>query len=215
MSAQQEVLAAAARGVVEEGLDYGSAKQRALRALGLPRGTALPDNLALEDAVREHIALFCADTQPGELLALRRLALRWMDELAELRPHLVGAVWRGTATRLSPVRLQLFCDDPKAAELALLDRRLNFDVASERGPRGAEVDVLVLAQPCAELQDHVMLHLTVLDHDDLRGLLKPDARGRTQAGDAAALRRLLQAEAAAAAAADPAPSAGVAGTPGA
>ncbi|MFX8110555.1 hypothetical protein ABTK99_19830, partial [Acinetobacter baumannii] len=79
--------------------------------------------------VREHIAIFHADTQPAELRALRELAAQWMDRLAEFRPHLTGAVWRGTATRLSNVHLQLYCDDSKAAEIALLNRGLSFDVA--------------------------------------------------------------------------------------
>jgi len=38
----------------------------------------------------------------------------------------------------------------------------------------------------------VTVHLSVLDHDDLRGALKPDARGRTQRGDLPALRKLIQ-----------------------
>jgi hypothetical protein len=60
----------------------------------------------LEEAVREYIELFCGDTQPQELQALRELALVWMDRLQEFRPHLAGAVWRGTATRLSDIYLQ-------------------------------------------------------------------------------------------------------------
>ncbi|MEK9953122.1 MAG: hypothetical protein VW687_13325, partial [Curvibacter sp.] len=86
MSAQDEIAAAAARLVVEEGLEYGPAKRRAVKQLGLPQRTALPDNDAVEDAVREHIALFCADTQPAELQALRRLAQHWMERLAPFRP---------------------------------------------------------------------------------------------------------------------------------
>ena len=112
-----EIAAAAARLVVEEGLEYGPAKRRALKVLGLPARTALPDNDGVEAAVRDYIALFCADTQPDELAALRRLALAWMERLADFRPHLGGAVWHGTATRLSDIYLQLFCDDPKSAEI--------------------------------------------------------------------------------------------------
>ena len=33
--------------------------------------------------------------------------------------------------------------------------------------------------------------LSILDHDDLRGALKPDARGLTERGDLAALQTLL------------------------
>jgi hypothetical protein len=37
----------------------------------------------------------------------------------------------------------------------------------------------------------VTLHLTLHDHDDLRGALRPDARGRSWRGDLMALDRLL------------------------
>jgi len=98
---KREIAAAAARLVVEEGLEYGPAKRRALRDLGLPQRTALPNNDEVEAEVREYIALYCADTQPGELRALRELALQWMERMAPFRPHVGGAVWHGTATRLS------------------------------------------------------------------------------------------------------------------
>ena len=62
-----EIAQTAARIVVEEGLEWGPAKQRAVRQLGLPGRTALPDNDQLEEAIREYIELFCGDTQPQEL----------------------------------------------------------------------------------------------------------------------------------------------------
>ena len=193
----EEIAASAARLVVEEGMEYGPAKRRAARDLGRRsgRGTELPDNEAVEDEVRAYLELFCADTQPAELAALRRLALAWMQRLAEFRPHLAGAVWRGTATRLNNVHIELFADDSKAAEIALLDRRIAFDVDSTTGPRGMPVDVLSIATHCPELGEPVTLNLIVLDHDDLRGALKTDARGRSHRGDLAALQRLLAAPA--------------------
>jgi hypothetical protein len=192
-----EVAATAARLVVEEGMEYGPAKRKAAGLLGgaRVRAAALPDNDRLEDAVREYIALFCAETQPAELAALRQVALQWMERLAPWRPYLTGAVWRGTATRLNPVRLQLYCDDPKAAEIGLLDLGVPYEVATTPGPRGQPVDVLRVLAPSAALGERVAVHLTVLDHDDLRGALKPDARGRSERGDAAALRRLMAEEA--------------------
>ena len=193
----EEIAATAARLVVEEGMEYGPAKRRAARTLGRQstRASELPGNDLVEDQVREYLAIFCADTQPGELAALRAVALVWMERLAEFRPHLTGAVWRGTATRLNNVHLELFCDDSKAAELALIDRHVDYDVGSRPGPRGELVDVLSVAHRSAELGEHVTVHLSVLDHDDLRGALKPDAGGRSQRGDLAALRKLIAAEA--------------------
>jgi hypothetical protein len=189
----EEIAAAAARLVVEEGMEYGPAKRRAARSLGRhsTRAAQLPDNEAVEDEVRAYLALFCAETQPAELAALRAVAALWMERLAAFRPHLTGAVWRGTATRLSSVHLQLFCDDSKSAELALIDLKVPYDVGSVTGPRGDEVDVLSVSSPSAALGEPVTVHLSVLDHDDLRGALKPDARGQAQRGDLAALRRLM------------------------
>lgn len=188
-----ELAAAAARLVVEEGLEYGAAKRRAARVLGRGqvRNAELPSNDAVEDEVRAYIELFCADTQPAELDALRRVALLWMERLAEFRPHLTGAVWRGTATRLNAVHLQLYCDDSKSAEIALLDKRVDYDVGSITGPRGLPIDVIRVSSPSAALGEPVTVLLSVLDHDDLRGALKPDARGRKERGDVDALRRLL------------------------
>ncbi|MCW5632242.1 MAG: hypothetical protein KIT17_02815 [Rubrivivax sp.] len=195
-----EVAVAAARLVVEEGLEYAAAKRRAARDLARHAGGArgsrggrlpdLPANEAVEDAVREHIAIFCAETQPAELEALRRVALLWMRRLAEFRPHLAGAAWRGTATRLSAVHLELYCDDGKAAEIALLNAGVDYDLAPGSGP---EESVLTVSAPCAELGEPVTVFLHLLDHDALRGALKPDAGGRTWRGDLAALERLLAA----------------------
>src|SRR3990167_9445967 len=98
---KEEVAATAARMVVEEGLEYGPAKRRAAKQLGMSARAALPDNDQFEAAVQDYIALFCADTQPQELQALRELALEWMERLDVFRPHISGAVWHGTATRRS------------------------------------------------------------------------------------------------------------------
>ena len=189
----QEIAAAAARLVVEEGLDYGAAKRRAVKELGVPARAALPDNDAVQEQVRAYLALFRADTQPAELLALRELALAWMQRLAEFRPHLTGAVWNGTATRLSDVHLQLFCDDPKSAEIALINQGVAFEARQVRGFRGEMVDALSFSVFCSGLGEHVGVHLMIHDHDDVRGALKPAADGRPARGDEQALRaRMLE-----------------------
>lgn len=196
-SAKHEIAATAARLVVEEGLEYGPAKRRAAKQLGLGARVALPDNDLIEDEVRDYLALFCADTQPAELAALRRLAAVWMQRLEVFRPHLCGAVWRGTATRLSDVYLQLFCDDPKSAEIALIDQAVNYEARSVTGFNGETVDALSFSSRCPELGETIGVHLMIHDHDHLRGALRPDARGRSPRGDLADLRALIPADAAA------------------
>jgi hypothetical protein len=183
------IAVAAARLIVEEGMEYGAAKRRAARDLGLNgRNGELPGNDAIEDEVRAYLDLFHADTQPAELAELRRIAAFWMERLAAFRPHLTGAVWRGTATRLSSVCIDLFCDDSKSAEIALLDMRVDYDVSSVDGPRGRVLDLLNIQTPSRSLEGGVHVALTVRDYDDLRGALHRDARGRTDRGDLAALR---------------------------
>jgi len=174
-----EIANAAARLVVEEGLEWGPAKRRAVRQLGLPARTPLPDNDLVEDAVREYIGLFCADTQPRELRALRELALVWMQRMQAFRRDLGGAVWQGTATRLSDIYIALFCDDPKSAEIALIDRHVDYEPGSMTGLRGELIDVLSVGVRRDRLTRR-------------RGSLRLGSRGRARGGATEAVRRLLQ-----------------------
>lgn len=194
--ATREIAAEAARLVVETGLEYAAAKAKAARTLGRSLGSRveMPSSELVEDEVRAYLELYCVDTQPQELAALRAVAARWMDKLANLRPYVAGAVWRGTATRLSDVRIELYCDDPKTAELQLIDLGMAYEVGTldPGGPRQREV--LSVSTPCRELGERVTVHLLLHDYDELRGALKPDARGRSWRGDLAALRRRMQEE---------------------
>ena len=196
-SSTEEIAAAAAALVVDEGMEYAAAKRRAARDFGAR--VELPSNEQLEDAVREYIAIFCTDTQPAELQALREVAVLWMERLAEFRPHLSGAVWRGTATRLSAVHLDLYCDDTKAAEIALINAGVDYDSGSldrpsQRRAGNEPLQVLSLSSPSRALGEAVTVHLLLHDTDDQRGALKPDAQGRSWRGDLAALRRRLVAQ---------------------
>lgn len=190
-----DIASVAARMVVEDGLEYAAAKRRAVKQLGLQARTPLPDNTAMDAAVRQYIAVFCPETQAEELQALRTVALLWMDRLAAFRPYLGGAVWHGTATRHSDIYVQLFCDDPKMAEFALLDHRVEYHPGTVNGWRGEPVQALTLRTRCEALGQWVLVHLMVHDLDDLRGALKPDLQGRKPRGDAAALRGFLAAQA--------------------
>ena len=199
-STEVEIANVAARIVVEEGLEYGPAKRRAIKQLGISGRVALPSNDVLEEAVREYIETFCADTQPAALRALRALACVWMERLATFNPHLGGAVWRGTATELSDIYLQLFCDDPKSAELLLIDKQVRYDVSTVQGFHGDAVDALSVLCPCPGLEQHgavqqVLVHLMIYDRDDLRGALKPDSQGRPQSGNLQAVKQLMEKDA--------------------
>jgi hypothetical protein len=186
-----EISVVAASLVVEEGLEYGPAKRRAVKQMGLPVRTALPGNDEVEDAVMAHIAIFCADTQPDELRALRRLALVWMVRMAAFRPYLGGSVWHGSATRTSDIYIQLFCDDSKSAEIALIDHKVDYVPRTVTGFNGGPVEALSVHAFCDGLNEEVGVHLLIYDRDDVRGALRLDAKGRAPRGDVVAVRRLL------------------------
>ncbi len=192
----QQIAAAAARLVVDDGLEYPAARHKAAQAFGgrRLRSSDLPRHEAIEDEVQAYLAAFHAETQALELRALRELALRWMTRLQAHRPHLAGAVWRGTATRHSAILIDLYCDDPKSAEIDLVNQGIDFDAAGDASGDAGPHAVLTVADRTPALQEQVTLHLLVHDLDDLRGALRPDARGRRWRGDLAALQRLLQEE---------------------
>jgi len=191
-SASSEIAATAARLVAEEGLEYGPAKRRAVKILGLNARSALPGNDELDEALREYIGMFLAQTQPGELAALRGLALAWMLRMEQFHPYLGGAVWHGTATRHSDIHIDLFCDDPKSAELALIDARVQYEQRTATGMRGQTVDTLGIHARCSALATMVGVHLKTYDLDDLRGALRQGPSGRSLRGDIGSVRRLLE-----------------------
>jgi hypothetical protein len=119
------------------------------------------------------------------------MAIEWMQRLALFRPFISGAVWHGTATRRSDIYLQLFCDDSKSAEIALIDMKIVYEPRTVPGLHGKTVDALSVHVFSRALQEYVGLHLLVYDLDDMRGAMRIDSRGRSPRGDIASLRTLL------------------------
>lgn len=183
MDTTTSIAQTAAHFIVEEGLQYQTAKHRALAALNLPSRTALPNNQIIEEAVRAHIALFCAETQPQELAALRALALQWMQQLANYQPLIGGAVWNGTATRLNDIYLQLFTDDSKQLEIELINQNIRYQASQTHSALHHRLcDMLSIHAWCAPLSEHIGMHLIVNPSIAQRGSLQTDAQGRTLRG---------------------------------
>jgi hypothetical protein len=194
--AQQEIAARAAALIVQDGMPYGSAKRQAAQELGLSARGRLPDQATLLAAIREHIAVFCPQEQARALHALRELALLWMQRMAAFRPLLVGAVWNGTATEHSDIYIELYADDPKEAQILLLNQMVRFEEGSATNAKGQEVPVLIIPTDCPDLKLRVMVQLTLLDWDDMRQVPKTDASGESLRGNEQALRaRMLATDA--------------------
>jgi hypothetical protein len=194
-SLTEDIAACAAALVVEEGLEYAAAKRKAVKHMGLSSRSALPSSDQVNEQVRQYIALYCADTQPAELSALRELALVWMGKLARLAPSaqvlITGAVWQGTATRLSDIHLHVFVDDGKSLEIALLNAGVDYEVGETGLPHRGEGSRLSVHLPCPALGEHVGLHLSVFDSDAQRGALRTQTKGRAASGTAEQLKQLM------------------------
>lgn len=187
-----EIATTAARLIAEDGLDYGTAKRKAVKQIlgnSKVRANVLPDNAMIEDEVRAYNALFFGDTQPARLHHLRELAIRLMHELEAFHPYLTGAVLNGTAGVHSDIHLHLFADSAKDVEIYLLNQGVDFEVSESTHFNGHdEVETLSF------LWHNEGVHLALYETDDLRnshGNKTGRKNGRTERATRAAVEALL------------------------
>ena len=123
-----EIAARAARLIAEDGVqDLGVAKRKAARQLGVSAGALLPDDFAVDTALRSYQAIFQRDSQPDECRALRKIAVEAMRWLHHFSPRLVGAVLSGSANRFSHVELEIVADNAKQLEIFFLNEGIPFN----------------------------------------------------------------------------------------
>lgn len=139
---RQELTHAAARLIAEDGIEYGLAKRKAARQLGLPENFPLPGNAEVEEAVRDYQAIYQEQEQAERLAWLREAAVQLMRRLKRFSPWLTGSVLEGTATRHSRIDILLFPDSAKEVEIFLLDQRIPFHHAAPRSERVEAILVL-------------------------------------------------------------------------
>lgn len=189
---RDEIAHAAARLIAEDGMDYSTAKRKAVRQLlgsgPLPRGDYIPDNTQVESAVREYQQLFMGDTQPQRLRELRERAVELMRWLADFDPYLTGAVWNGTAGEHSEIVLQCFTDSAKDVGIFLLNHGIAHEVGERPDFRGRGMVEAIYFTWRGE-----SVVLSIYDHRALRGALRPSADGSPDRGDLRAVERLLAA----------------------
>lgn len=123
---RSELTHVAARLIAEDGMEYGAAKKKAVRQLGLPENFPLPGNAEIQDAVRDYQAIYQEDEQAERLAWFRSVAVDLMHLFEPFTPYLTGSVLDGTATRHSRIDLLLFPDSAKDVEIFLLDRGMAF-----------------------------------------------------------------------------------------
>ncbi len=166
----------AARLMTQDGIeDYGLAKRKAAKQLGLPDSSRLPNNDEIDAALREYQDIYRSDDQDQRIRALREQAVRAMRELSTFDPHLTGSVLSGMAGPYAVIHLQLFTDNAKAVELFLIDRKMPYKTGQSRLYAGHEPRVLPVFSIVVEGAD---IELTVFDSRDLRAPVRATAEGR-------------------------------------
>ena len=170
------IAAHAARLMVQDGIeDYGLAKRKAAKQLGIPDARRLPNNDEIDAARREYQDIYTADDQHRRVRTLREQAVRAMRDMAAFDPHLTGSVLSGMAGPYATIHLQLFTDNMKAVELFLIDRKIPYNTGQTRLYVGQDLRVL----PIFSLTDeNTEIELTVLDTRDLRATLRSSREGR-------------------------------------
>ncbi|MFZ4499647.1 MAG: hypothetical protein ACOYMX_08080 [Burkholderiales bacterium] len=185
---REAIAQAAARMIAEDGLhDYGLAKRKAARQLGLSERQELPNNDEIEAAVRAYREVFQTDTHPDLLHELRSIAVEVMEQMQRYRPQLTGSVLNGTAGPESDINLLLYADSDKDVEIDLLNRNIPFEAGErKRTLRGEVRRVPVLSV----FVDDAIVNLEVLEPRDRND--RPRQNGhRAERADLDAVRALL------------------------
>ena len=166
--ARSAIAVQAARLMAEDGIeDYGLAKRKAAKQLGMHDTRRLPNNAEIDAALREYQVIYQPDDQRQRTQLLR--------ELADFNPHLTGSVLSGIAGPYASIHLQLYTDSAKAVELFLLGRRLNYRTGQARLYAGGELRTL----PIFTIEDEgTEIEMTVLETRDLRAPVRTSAEGR-------------------------------------
>ncbi len=116
----------AARLIAEDHLhDFALAKKKAAKQLGISEGRMMPSNQEIEAALASYRAVYHPE-HSDSLNKLRHKALKVMQLLAHFHPYLTGSVLSGVAGSHSDINLILFLDDPKSAEVFLINQQIAY-----------------------------------------------------------------------------------------
>lgn len=159
---RRRVAVTAATIIAESGQrNFNSARRKAADRLGVADRSALPTNLDIELALREHQRLFQNESQPAALRRMREAAIEALQFFATFEPLLVGPVWDGTADENSSVCLHVFADSSEEIALFLRDNMIPYEVRSRRlrfdTKRAQDHPVFVF------MAGNVSIDLTVID----------------------------------------------------
>jgi len=114
--------------LAEDGVaDFGFAKRKAARQLGIDEDESLPANAEIEAALRTWQTLYQGEELATRLMGMRTAAVGLMRQLDVFHPYLTGSALEGTAGRYAEIELDLFPESAKDVEIFLLDAGISFE----------------------------------------------------------------------------------------
>ena len=142
-------LAAEAASIIAEGVsDWSEARRRLAEEYEITSSAQLPDDDAIESALREHYAIFDPKGHAERLLDLRRSALIVMKEVSDYKPLLIRGVLNGCADKYSDIYIAVECDDAKSLEIDLIDREIEIEVLpNEKSGKNEPVEEIIFEAP--------------------------------------------------------------------
>lgn len=174
---RERVAQLAAQFMAEHGIqDFGLAKRKAARQMGVEDGHNLPGNQEIEQALKAYQALYHGESQPIRLRLLREIAVTTMQMLADYHPYLTGSVLNGTAGPHSDINLQLYTDNEKDLELYLMQRNLPFKQGQRLVQRGGGMKNIPIFTLNLEEAD---VEIAIYPEDELRSAPRAPTSGRS------------------------------------
>ena len=180
---RQLVAQQAARMMAEDGVsDYGYAKKKAGRQLGVVDANCLPSNAEIEEEIRLFHDIYNSDDQPEALRLLRQDALATMQIFARFNPHLTGSVLDGTAGQYAETHIHLFADSAKEVEIFLLNQQIPYDSNAKsyrvRDRKAGGKNSERMTVPMFTLEGpNGFIKLSVFEFDDIRFSTKSVVNG--------------------------------------
>ena len=181
---RQLIAQKAAQMMAEDGInDFGYAKKKAGKQLGVSEASVMPTNAEIEEEIRLYHEIYNVDEQPIELEKLRKTALMTMQLFERFNPHLTGSVLDGSAGKFSQTNIHLFADSAKDVEMFLLNQQIPFE-SSEKSyrvsdkPSKDKKEKVRKTVPVFTLETELGLQkLSVFDVDDMRVAIKRTVDG--------------------------------------
>jgi hypothetical protein len=174
---RREVASTAARMMAEDGIsDFGFAKRKAARQLGVTESESLPTNAEIEAELRAWQALYQDDEQDERIYEMRVAAVGVMEMLEPFHPYLTGGALDGTAGRYSEVEIDIYPESAKEVEIFFLNQSMAYEHREPRRTMAHPPEAIL----CFDWDD-VPVRLAIFDQNAERTGRRSTERARLQA----------------------------------